>query len=125
MAIPKEEQIRLFCNVCGKQLSQFELYRQEKDPSLLTYGLCTECAEDDTEKYGCKQLDENQERNWGGPRVPGPGKKIGRPAEAGKKKKVSFSLSPEAIMALDDLLIIHGTSKTSKSQIIEKLLLES
>jgi hypothetical protein len=106
MAIPKNELDKITCKCCGKMLSQFGLARQEI--------FCETCQ---------KQVDD-EKKTWGGVRNPGPGKTLGRPKKNNKKIKVSFSISPDADKKLNDL-VCSMNNLTSKSQIIEYLLLKS
>lgn len=54
MTIPKKEQDKLFCNVCCKQLSVWEISRQEKEMDVKIYGICTDCKAE-------KKQDVNQD----------------------------------------------------------------
>lgn len=68
-----------------------------------------------------KKIVDGSARGWGGRRIAGPGKKLGRKAKDPEKKKrsMSFSLSYETRDKLDELCRIHGKKR---SQIIEMLI---
>jgi len=54
--------------------------------------------------------------------IPGPGKKIGRPALKNKKKPVSFRMSGQTVEKLNRLSAMSGISK---SLFIERLINQS
>jgi len=66
---------------------------------------------------GQKVMDKKNS-DWGGARLPGPGKKLGPPKKdpAKKKKPITFSLSPETIDKLD---ILCGKTGVKRSALIE------
>lgn len=57
-------------------------------------------------------------KKWGGARVPGPGKKIGAPKKAEKKKTVSFSLDAVSIEIIEQFAREQGIKKSEALSLI-------